>query len=98
MTKRDWAELRIIGMFLNGEEIAAPGPHGEKVRDDSFLVLFNAHHEDVVFKLPTRRFGDRWELELSTADPNAASGSLVILARSEVSLQSRSVLLLKRGS
>ena len=33
-------------MFLNGEEIAAPGPRGRRVVDDSFLLLFNAHHED----------------------------------------------------
>jgi glycogen operon protein len=98
MTKRDWNEMRTVGMFLNGDEIAAPGPRGERVNDDSFLVLFNAHHEDVTFMLPTRRFGDRWELELTTADPNAEPGSPVILARSEVSVKARSVMLLKRGS
>jgi isoamylase len=98
MTKRDWNEMRTVGMFLNGEEIAAPGPRGERVVDDSFLILFNAHHEDVVFNLPTRRFGDRWELELSTADPNAQPGSLVVLARSEVNIVARSVMLLRRGA
>jgi glycogen operon protein len=98
MTKRDWNEMRTVGMFLNGEEIAAPGPRGERVQDDSFLVLFNAHHEDVTFTLPTRRFGDRWELEFTTAEPNAEPASLVILARSEVSVTARSVMLLKRGS
>jgi glycogen operon protein len=98
MTKRDWNEQRVVGMFLNGQEIAAPGPHGEKVGDDSFLMLFNAYHEDVTFTLPTRRFGDRWELELTTAEPNAQAGSLVVLARSEVAVKARSVMLLKRGS
>ncbi|MFL5896037.1 MAG: glycogen debranching enzyme, partial [Thermoleophilaceae bacterium] len=98
MTKRDWNEIRTVGMFLNGEEIAAPGPRGERVRDDSFLVLFNAHHEDVMCMLPTRRFGDRWELELATADPAAQPGSLVIRARSEINLTARSVTLLKRSA
>jgi glycogen operon protein len=98
MTKRDWNEQRVVGMFLNGQEIAAPGPHGEKVEDDSFVMLFNAYHEDVTFMLPTRRFGDRWELELTTSDQNAEPGSLVALARSEVSVIARSVMLLKRGS
>jgi glycogen operon protein len=68
------------------------------VADDSFLMLFNAYHEDVMFTLPTRRFGDRWELELTTADQNAQPGSLVVLARSEVTVMARSVVLLKRGS
>ena len=35
-----------------------PGPHGEPIVDDSFLLLFNAHHEDCTFTLPRRRFGD----------------------------------------
>jgi glycogen operon protein len=98
MTKRDWNEQRTVGMFLNGQEIAAPGPHGEKVEDDSFLLLFNAHHEDVTFTLPTRRFGDRWELELTTADPEGESGLLVAPARTEVPVIARSVMLMKRVS
>ncbi|MEA2494450.1 MAG: isoamylase, partial [Thermoleophilaceae bacterium] len=96
MTKRDWNEQRTVGMFLNGQEISAPGPRGEKVEDDSFLMLFNAHHEDVTFMLPTRRFGASWELVLTTADPATEPGLLVAPARSEVPIIARSVMLLKR--
>ena len=98
MTKRDWNEQRTVGMFLNGQEIAAPGPRGEKVEDDSFLMLFNAHHEDVTFMLPTRRFGASWELVLTTADPATEPGLLVAPARTEVPVIARSVMLLKRTS
>jgi isoamylase len=98
MTKRDWNEMRTVGMFLNGLEIAAPGPRGERVEDDSFLLLFNAHHEDVTFMLPTRRFGASWALELSTAYPTAEPGTLVAAARTEVPMLARSVALLKRVS
>ena len=96
MTKRDWNEMRTVGMFLNGQEIAAPGPHGERIVDDSFLLLFNAHHEDVSFMLPTRRFGATWELVLTTADPLTPEGLLVAPARTEVPVIARSVMLLKR--
>ena len=58
-------------MFLNGEEIAAPDEHGERVVDDSFLLLFNGSHEDVEFRLPPGRFGRRWTCELRTDDPDA---------------------------
>ena len=61
-------------MFLNGEEIADRTPQGEQIVDDSFLLLFNAHHEDVTFTLPTRRFGAEWTLELCTADPDIEPG------------------------
>ena len=53
---------------------STPGPHGEEVEDDSFVLLFNAHAEDREFKLPRRRMGARWELELCTADPDAEAG------------------------
>jgi len=43
-------------MFLNGQAILTPGPHGEEVSDDSFMLLFNAHDEDRAFKLPRRRW------------------------------------------
>jgi glycogen operon protein len=95
MTRRDWQEGggARLGVFLNGSELRASTEHGEPVVDDSFLVLFNAHHEDVVFTLPPRRFGTRWELELSTADPDSKG---TYSAREAVTLTCRSVLALRR--
>ena len=70
MTRRDWqGGEHVLGMFLNGREIPTPGPQGQDVEDDSFVLLFNAEPEDRVFTLPRRRFGAQWLLELSTADP-----------------------------
>ena len=70
---------------------------GEDVRDESFLVLFNAHHEPLTFRLPTRRFGARWKLELSTLEPGLEAGSRSWGARDEVEIESRSILILRRG-
>ena len=39
-------------MYLNGEGITSRGPRGERIRDDSFYIIFNAHHEDLDFVLP----------------------------------------------
>jgi glycogen operon protein len=98
MTRRDWQTgEHVLGVFLNGQEIPTPGPHGEEITDDSFLLLFNAHSEDRTFMLPPRRFGARWGLELSTAQPAAAAGSISYGARTEVSLVSRSMMVLKRA-
>jgi len=97
MTRRDWQQGEpVLGMFLNGLELPTPGPRGEEIEDDSFLVLFNAHHEDRTFMLPRRRFGAQWALELSTADPAAQAGSLSYGARTEVEVVSRSLVVLKR--
>jgi isoamylase len=79
MTQREWQNpaTRTLGVFLNGDEIRARTEHGDPIRDDSFLLLFNAHSEDVVFTLPTRRFGVRWALELATGEPPAHSLTLL---------------------
>jgi isoamylase len=97
MTRRDWQGGEpVLGMFLNGLEIPNPGPRGENIEDDSFLLLFNAHWEDRVFMLPRRRFGAQWALELSTADPDAEAGSAWHGARTEIRVISHSIVVLKR--
>jgi isoamylase len=97
MTRRDWQdpELRTLGVFLNGDELHETTARGEPIGDESFLLLLNAHYEAVPWTLPTRRFGTRWKLELSTADPHAEERSFA--ARAQVEVESRSLLVLRRG-
>ena len=83
-------------MFLNGQAIASPGPHGEEVEDDSFVLLFNAHAEDREFKLPRRRMGARWELELCTADPTAEPGSAPMTPQELINVIAHSITILRR--
>jgi isoamylase len=94
MTRRDWdTGPPLLGVFLNGAELGTRTPQGKLLEDDSFLILFNAHHEDAVFTLPPRRFGTRWKLELTTSDremPERRS------ARDEVTLESRSLCVFRR--
>jgi isoamylase len=98
MTRRDWgnADNRALGAFLNGEEIRRTTPKGERIFDDSFLVLQHAHHEPVRFVLPPRRFGLRWQVVLSTADPDLEEGP-VLAAREGIELPPRSFVLLRRA-
>jgi isoamylase len=97
MTRADWQDgEHLLGMFLNGREILTPGPFGEDIEDDSFMVLFNAHDEDRSFLLPRRRFGLHWALELSTAAPDAQPGSARSQAETAVEVISRSIVVLKR--
>jgi isoamylase len=97
MTGKDWEHGEaVLGMFLNGDAIADPGPQGEPVRDDSFVLLFSAHDQDREFKLPRRRMGQRWELELCTVDPHAPAGSSTYDAASLVTVIAHSITILKR--
>jgi glycogen operon protein len=99
MATRDWNrdDLRSLGVFLNGEAIPSPGRHGEPVVDDSFVILFNASHEPAPFRMPARRFGNRWRQVLSTADPEAPADSRTWAAWARTTVAARSILLLRRS-
>ena len=45
----DWCnrEVRTIGMLLNGAAVTRCGPDGERLRDDSFLVVIHAGADPV---------------------------------------------------
>jgi glycogen operon protein len=95
MTLRDWdnAQSRAIGVFLNGDELRTETRAGDEVRDDSFLVLFNAFFDEITFRLPARRLGLRWELVLQTgrfAGDRLAPGA-------DVTLEARSLAVLRRA-
>jgi glycogen operon protein len=94
MTRRDWenTDARAIGVFLNGDEVQMEARRGEELRDDSFLVLFNAHYEDISFRLPARRFGTHWEVELTTG---RCDGDRLVPG-AEVGVEARSIVVLRR--
>jgi isoamylase len=95
MTRADWrGDALVLGVFLNGRELLARTREGEPLEDDSFVLLFNAHHEPLVFTLPPRRFGRRWELDISTAAPDEAG--TVFPVRGLVPLDERSIVVLRR--
>jgi isoamylase len=71
MTGEDWDAgfAKSLTVFLNGRAISEPDRRGERVQDDSFLLLFNASEEDLRFVIPPRRYGPRWSKVLDTAVP-----------------------------
>jgi glycogen operon protein len=63
---RDW-HVRTIGLVLYGEKIEETDRYGRPLVDDSFLMLFNAHDQEIGFALPTPPGAGRWESLLDTA-------------------------------
>jgi glycogen operon protein len=98
MTTPDWErdDARVLGVFLNGDGVRERGPRGEALRDDSFLLLLNAHHEDVDYVLPAAKYGRRWVVELTTADREERQRGKEQDAGGPVTVMSRSLLLLRR--
>jgi glycogen operon protein len=74
MGDQDWRrpQARAMTVFLNGEALTEPGPHGERVQDDAFLVMLSADREQLEFTVPARRFGERWAVVLDTAADGSA--------------------------
>jgi isoamylase len=69
MTPEDWDTgfAKSLGVFLNGDALPDPDPRGNRLSDDSFLLLFNGHFEDVTFVLPGEQWGERWMTDFGTA-------------------------------
>jgi len=98
MSDEQWHEgfARSVGVYLNGDAIDVPGPRGQRISDDSFLLLFNAHHEEIGFALPQGRWGDEWAALLDSAEPALESGSKVYKAGEEVPVAGRAAVVLTR--
>jgi len=94
MTGDDWSngDAKSLAVFLNGDQISAPDPRGQHVVDDSFFLMFNAHHEPIDFLLPRGEFGARWIRVLDTVE----SLPRFYRAGQKVPVGDRSLCLLRR--
>ncbi|MBB5789345.1 glycogen debranching protein GlgX [Jiangella mangrovi] len=97
MTDADWDAGfgRAVAVFLNGNGIAEVDARGQRVVDDSFLLCFNAHHEPLEFTLPGPEFGAAWNTVVDTADDDAGDRGGPRTAGAVVTVQARSLLVLR---
>ncbi|CAN5671251.1 glycogen debranching protein GlgX [soil metagenome] len=98
MTEQQWNDgfEKSIGVFLNGDEIATPGPRGERITDDSFLLFFNAHHEPMDFIVPVGNYGRAWNVVIDTNEPLLDEGARSYKAGDAIALEARSLAVLRR--
>ncbi|MDQ3663835.1 MAG: glycogen debranching protein GlgX, partial [Actinomycetota bacterium] len=84
-----------LGVYLAGDGIPTPGPHGERVLDDSFLLWLHAGAEPVNVMLPGAPWASAYEVILDTAEV-LPGGTLD--AESQIPLGARSVLVCRAVS
>ena len=91
----DWdaGSPRAVGIFLNGEAITDRDRRGQRVTDDSFLVLFNANGDPIEWTLP-KQWGQWWEVVTETADPSRDGATLESSAT--IGVAGRCVVVLQR--
>ncbi len=68
MSDEEWTSpfVRCLGVLLSGDTIDVLNFHGEPIRDDTFLLLINAHYEPIPFLLPGQE-NLEWQLILDTS-------------------------------
>ncbi len=95
MTEHDWHDpgLHIVGMFVSGHPLRAPGPRGEQQHDDSFMMWFNAGRPARDVELPENDWVQTGEVVLST-DPDLPVGTRV-KAGERIAVGGRTVVVLR---
>jgi glycogen operon protein len=96
MTDEDWhtAFNRCLGVYMAGTVIERVDKRGKPVRDNNFLVLFNAHHEEIPFLLPEFHAGGAWQAVLDTSNDKHPFEQKPFNAGAQYPLQGRSMALL----
>ena len=99
MSDEQWQEssANTMALFLNGDAIPTPDAQGRRIRDDSLLLCFNAHHEPRDFSMPGPEFGQEWQVLIDTSQAVAVPDSRTVAAGDPFAVASRSVVLLRRA-
>lgn len=94
MDMDDWQNTHAFSMmiYLNGSDIPEVDWYGNRMVDNDFILIFNAHYEPIMFTLPDERYGRKWQLVVDTHNPDGPE--LSYEAGFMITAQSRSFLML----
>jgi glycogen operon protein len=97
MQAKDWQDggwMRTLGMFLNGTAPEIRDSAGGCSEDADFLLLLNAHHEPVSFRISHELYHSGWKVAFDTARPTLAVEQESVKRSRSVNLAARSFVLL----
>ncbi|MEU8890587.1 glycogen debranching protein GlgX [Streptomyces sp. NPDC048442] len=99
MTPDDWyAPAATLGMYLSGTDIPGRDARGEKVVDESFLVVLHAGADPVDFRLPGEPWAASYEVVVDTSVEEPVEVAAVRYAGGAVvSVPGRAVVLMRVG-
>jgi glycogen operon protein len=97
MTEEDWTSglTRCLGLRLAGDAIDEVDASGERIVDDTFVILLNAHHERLPFVLPGHQRGVRWEVVVDTRTSDGRRRHRPLRPGESYELEARSLVLLR---
>ena len=97
MSERDWgnAQAKALAMRLSGEPgLMHLSERGEQEPDDTFLILLNASHDDVTFRIPADPAAASWEVMVDTAVETEKETAQTHAAGNEALVNANSLCLL----
>ncbi|MBV9179893.1 MAG: glycogen debranching protein GlgX [Acidobacteria bacterium] len=100
MSDQAWNQdfARCLGLILSGKAVDDIDERGQRIQDDTFLLLMNAHHEQIAFVLPTMPGDSGWVAILDTSC-QTTENRIYYQSGDSYPLQARSLsLLVERGS
>ena len=97
MKDESWRQSKIhsIGMVLNGSAIDEYNERGERVADDTLLILLNADSSPMKFNIP-RVGGQQWKIILNTWDPKLKAEKQVVKSGEQYQLEDHSLVLMRQ--
>jgi len=98
MSDDDWndRQSRSIALRLAGDAIEEADSHGNRITDDTLLIVMSAEPKPLQFTLPAHHGGVEWELILDTRAPLGAPVTPVTLRGEEVyDMEARSLALFR---
>lgn len=98
MNEESWKQSRIhnIGMILNGNGLDEYNDRGERVADDTLLILLNADSHPVHFTIP--EIGEQWEMILNTYSPKLKEIQKFAKSGEKYELQGYSVIMMRSSN
>src|SRR6266480_6010030 len=92
MTDEEWNQdfARCLGVALSGAAIDEVNKRGQRVQDENFLLLMNAHFEEIPFALPAPLLGAGWIALLDTSCQISGDANRFFFGSASYPLQARS--------
>ena len=99
MTDQEWQDgnARCLGAYLAGDALAETDARGRPISDRSFVLLFNAYHDSIAFRLPALVTAS-WHVVIDTTREDASSPDTAVVSEQAYPLQGRSLVLLAAGN
>jgi len=99
MSDEEWGLgwVRSLGLMLNGETLGDVDEAGDPVKDDTFLVMLNCHHEPIQFFMPKPVSVEGWEIIVDTNDPEQTINSRFCAAGDSIELTPLSLVLAREA-